>query len=106
MSNNVNEKSTAYLTVSFKDKTGALATPVWASWQVHDPEDNSVLLIETSISSLSSSVELTLTSAINTFINPTHAEEVRRVTIKSSGTSSSVANSEYDYNIVNLTYLS
>ena len=101
----VKEKSTAFLTVTFKDKTGALAVPAWATWQVHDPENNTVLLIETAIAPLASSVELTLTPIINTFINSTHAEEVRRVTVKSSGTASTVANDEFDYNILDLTYL-
>ncbi len=101
----VKEKSVAYLTVTFKDRYGALVTPSWASWQVHDPENNTVLLIETAIAPLASSVTLTLTSAINTFIDPTHAEEVRRVTVKASGTVSTVANDEFDYNVINLTYL-
>ena len=101
----VKEKSVAYLTVTFKDRYGALVTPSWATWQVHDPENNTVLLIETPIAPLASVNTLTLTSPINTFIDPTHAEELRRVTIKSSGTLSTVANDEFDYNILDLTYL-
>lgn len=100
----VNEKSTAYLTVSFYDKDNNLATPSEAFWQVHDVESGTILLISTSIAPLSSSVELTLTPAMNTLVDITNKEETRRVTVSATGTNYMV-NAEYDYDVLNLSWI-
>jgi hypothetical protein len=102
----VNEKSVAYLTVKFKDKTGALAAPASATWEVHDVESGSELLAATAIAPIANTVELTLTPTINTFVNSQNTEEVRRVTIKATWGVSNTTNAEVDYNIVDLTWVS
>ena len=102
---NVNEESTAYLTVKFYDKTNSLAAPASATWQVHDVESGSILLAEVAIAPIASSVELELTAAINTIVNPMNKEELRRVTVKSTSGVGIQANAEYDYNVIDLSYV-
>lgn len=101
----VNEGSIAYLTVKFKDKTGALATPASATWEVHDRESGSVLLAATAIAPIANTVELTLTPAINTFIDSSNDEETRRVTIKATWGVGNTTNAEVDYDIVDLEWV-
>jgi hypothetical protein len=72
---------------------------------VHDVESGSILLAEVAILPIASSVELELTSVINTFVSPSNKEETRRVTIKSSSGVGILANAEYDYNIINLSFV-
>lgn len=99
----VNENSVAYLTVSFYDKTGILASPSSGTWQVHDVATSNVLQAPTYITSISSSVELVLTSTINTLVDPASGEEVRRVTIRSFFVDGECWD-EYDYNVLGLTF--
>lgn len=100
----VKEGSIAYLTVSFYDKTGALAAPASATWEVHDKGTGNTLLSATAIAAIASSVELTLTSAINTLVNGAHSEETRVVTVKATFASGNV-NDEYEYDVIGLEYV-
>lgn len=97
---NVNEESTAYLTVKFYDKVNSLAVPASATWEVHDLESGAVLLASTAILPIANTVELTLTPVINTMVDSSHSEETRRVTVKAIFGASDGCNDEYDYNIV------
>lgn len=100
----VKEKSIAYITVSFYDKTGNLATPASAFYQVHDKGSRTEMLVRTAFPSLASSVELTMTSAINTMVDSRNKEETRILTIESSGGGVDV-NSEYEYDLLNLLWI-
>lgn len=102
----VNEGSVAYLTVKFYDKSNNLAAPASATWEVHDLESGSVLLAATAIAPIANTVELTLTPAINTFVNSLNDEETRRVTIKATWGVNNTTNAEVDYNIADLSWVS
>ena len=102
----VNEGSTAYLTVKFYDKSNNLAAPASATWEVHDIESGSVLLIATAIAPIANTIELTLTPTINTFIDSNNDEETRRVTIKATWGVGSTTNAEVDYDIADLVWVS
>ena len=102
----VNEKSDAYLTVKFYDKNNVLAAPASATWEVHDLESDTELLTATSITPIASSVELTLTPTINTFVSSLNDEETRRVTIKATWGVGSTTNEEVDYDITDLEWVS
>ena len=97
---NVNEESTAYLTVKFYDKTNSLAVPASATWEVHDKQSGAVLLAPTAILPIANTVELTLTPTINTMVDGSHAEETRVVTVKALFGASDGCNDEYSYEIV------
>lgn len=100
----VKEKSVAYITVSFYDKTGIPATPASAFYQVHDKGSKATLLARVAFPSLASSVELTMTSAINTMIDGRNKEETRILTVEASGGGADV-NAEYEYDVLNLVYI-
>lgn len=102
---NVNEESTAYLTVKFYDKVNSLAVPASATWEVHDVESGTVILVSTAILPIANTVELTLTPAINTMVDSTHSEETRRVTVKALFGAGDGCNNEYAYNIVGLEWV-
>lgn len=102
----INEKSVAYLTIKFYDKDNNLAAPASATWEVHDLESGTELLAATAIDPIASSVEVTLTTAINTFVSPLNDEETRRVTVKAIWGSGGTTNAEVDYNLDDLTWVS
>lgn len=101
----VNEGSVAYLTVKFYDKNNVLAIPASATWEVHDLESNTELLAATAIAPIASSVELTLTPTINTFVDRKNDEETRRVTIKATWGAGNTTNAEIDYDILDLSWV-
>jgi hypothetical protein len=99
----VHENSVAYLTVKFYDKNNSLASPSSGTWQVHDIYSGTVMKAPTYITPIASSVELTLTTPINTFIDPNSGEETRRVTVRAFFADGECWD-EYDYNVVGLSY--
>lgn len=101
----VNEGSVGYLTVTFKDEYNVPTAPVSATWEVHDLESGTELLAATSITPIASSVKLTLTPAINTFVDRKNDEETRRVTVKAVWGGLSGTNAEVDYDITDLTWV-
>ena len=101
----VNEGSVAYLTVKFYDKSNNLAAPSSATWEVHDRESGEVLRSPITIAPIANTVELTLTPAINTFVDSNNDEETRRVTIKALWGVGSSTNAEVDYDIHDLSWV-
>jgi len=98
----VNEKSTAYLTVTFRDKAGAAQAPATATYRIDDVATGQSVRADTDISSPGSTVELTLTVDDNTMKNPIAAAEQRRVTVVAEYGSGDAVRSEYIYEVVNL----
>lgn len=97
----VNEKSTCYLTVSFKDKSGAAAVPSTATYRVDDLGSGAQIVGDTSLT-VASSIEITLGQSINTMIGAGLASETRRVTVKAVYGAGDTVNAQYDYSVVNL----
>ena len=99
----VHENSVAYLTVSFYDKNNNLASPTSGTWSVHDVGTSTVMKAPTYITTIASSVELILTTPINTLVNSTRSEETRRVTVRAFFTDGEVWD-DYDYNVIGLVF--
>lgn len=97
---NVSAGSTAYLTATFRDKTGALAVPSTVTYKVDCLTTGTVILASTSATA-SSSVEFTLTPTINTIQTSTNQKEVRRVTVTGSYGASDAIVAVYDYVVIN-----
>lgn len=97
----LNEQSTGYLTVSFYDKTGALAVPASASYRIDDKATGTAIRALTSLTP-ASSIEITLTKADNTILNDTKPSEERRVTVISVYSATDQVTDEYIYTVVNL----
>ena len=98
----VNEKSTAYLTVTFRDKAGAMQAPATARYRIDDVATGQPVRSDTDIGSPGSTVELTLTVDDNTLKNPLGATEQRRVTVVAEYGAGDAVRSEYVYEVVNL----
>jgi hypothetical protein len=98
----VNEKSTCRITVTFTDEDGVLAAPSAISYSVRDQATNTILVADTSITPPSSTIEVTLSSAVNTLIYQGNLYETRVVTIQSTYGAGGVANAEYEYQVKNL----
>ena len=98
----VNEKTTAYLTVIFLDKSGNQEPPSSATWQVHDVESGEQMKAETPIDPIAAQVELTIPASVNAIVNAAKASERRRVTIKAVYGSDDGLNDQWEYSVKNL----
>lgn len=98
----VTEKSTAYLTVNFYDKAGALNVPNTITYRIDDVFGGLQVRGDTAIGAPASSIEITLTAADNTILNTAGQNERRRVTVTAVyGLGDQVAD-EYIYEVANL----
>ena len=98
----VNEKSTAYLSVTFRDKAGAAQAPASAKYHIDDVASGQPVLGDTEISTPGSTVELVLTVADNTRRNAGAPREQRRVTIEAQYGEGDAVTAEYVYEVANL----
>lgn len=98
----VNEKSTAYLTVTFRNKAGAAQAPTAASYRIDDVATNQQVRDDTDIESPDSTVEITLSVEDNTLKNAIAATEQRRVTVVGEYNAGDAVRAEYIYEVVNL----
>lgn len=97
-----NEETTAYLTVSFYDKAGALENPVSATWEAHDVKSGTELQSATALAPVGGQVEITIPTTVNTMVDPNLEEEVRRITVKALYSGVDGVNDKFDYTLVNL----
>ena len=97
----VNEGSTAYLTVSFYDRTGAAVSPASVTWEAHDSDSGTELQAATALTP-ATSIVITIPSAVNVIQNTNHKSELRVVTIKATLGDGSKMNEEAEYQVRNL----
>ena len=98
----VNEKSTAYLSVTFRDKAGAAQAPASAKYRIDDVATGQSVRSDTDIDSPGSTVELTLNVDDNALKNPIAATEQRRATVVAEYGNGDAVRSEYIYEVINL----
>lgn len=101
----VNEGSTAYLTVTFLDKNGEQAAPASATWEAHDAVSGTVLQAATAIG-VAGEVEITIPPAVNAILDDSKPWEQRRITIKASYGAADALNGYFDYQVINLSAVS
>ena len=94
----VNEGSTAYLTVIPKDKNGAAQLPTSATWKVHDGRSDNEIQAETALTP-GTSMEITLTPAINTLLDRSVEFEMRVVTVKAIYGVDDAVTGAYEYQV-------
>jgi hypothetical protein len=102
MANQVNESSTAYLTVTFFDKNNIMVAPVSATYKIHDVLSGSQILAATPISPIAEQVEITLTPTDNTMVNAHSSNEKRRVTVEAIYGQDDGVNAAFVYEVKNL----
>lgn len=97
----VKERTTAYLTVAFKDKTGAGAAPSAVSYSVYDMTSGTELRAATAVSP-AASVEIVLNAVDNVIVSASNARERRRVTVKATYGVDDELNDQFEYYVQNL----
>lgn len=101
----VNERSTAFLTVAFRDKTGALAAPSSVTWEAHDKDSGVEMQAATALIP-GPSIEITIPTTVNSMVNSAHHLETRVITIKALYGVDDGVNSVYEYQVQNLDHVS
>jgi len=101
----VTERSTAYLTASFYDKTGVLQAPASLAYRIDDVMSGQQVRGDTTITP-AAQAEITLTAADNAILNTVGSDEKRRVTVTASYGVSDQVTDEYIYLVRNLTKVS
>lgn len=97
----INEGSTAYLAISFKDKNGGLKAPSSVSYRVDCLSNDQEIRADTAIQP-DESIEIRLTPTDNQILNQANTKEKRLVTIKAVYGTDDAVNDEYKYNVRNL----
>lgn len=104
--NVVNERTTSYLTTSFRDKAGAAAAPTAVTYRI-DCLTTGVQIRPWTAVDPAASVEITLTADDNAIVSEPNARERRRVTVIASygaGESDQLTD-EHDYEVRNLKFV-
>jgi len=97
----VNERSTAYLTVTFKDKAGAAQQPTTASYRIDDVATGTQIRADTDLTP-GTSVEITLTPVDNAVVSPRLEVEKHVVTVTGTYGEDDAVRAQYVYEVVNL----
>lgn len=101
MTDEVKEQSTSYLTVTFKDKAGAVAAPASATYRIDCLTTGTAIKAATALTP-AATVEITIAPNENRIVTPGNTRERRRVTVTASYGASDGVNEEFDYDVVNL----
>ena len=101
MTDQVNEGTTAYLVVDFLDKAGAPSVPSAITYRIDCRATGTQVRGDTSLTP-AAEVEIELTPSDTDIIGVGNDTEVKRVTIKATFGLGGAANSEFDYEVVNL----
>lgn len=97
----VNEKSTAYITVAFTDKTGAAAVPATVTYSTKCKTTGTAIKTNISVTP-AASVEIVLDALDSAIIDPTHLVEDKLLTVKTTYGASDECNAEYIWRVKNL----
>ena len=97
----INELSTAYLTVNFKDKNGVLEAPTSISYRIDCITNDQQVKDDTAVAA-ASSIEIELTKTDNAIISQLNNSEKRLVTVTGIyGGDDQIVN-EYNYDLMNM----
>lgn len=100
----VKERTTTYLTATFKDKAGAAQAPATAKYRIDCLTTGVAIRAETALAP-AGAVEITLTKDDTRIVNAQNVREIRRVTVMASYSATDEVNEEYDFDVLNLKYL-
>lgn len=99
----VPEKTTSYVTVTFRDKNGNLAVPVSARYRVDDKKSGAEIRTWTALGA-ASSIEITMNADDNTIYDADQPYETRVVTVEATYGSSDLLTETYEYQLRNLAF--
>ena len=101
----VTEKSTGYLTVTFKDKAGAQQAPASASYRIDCLTTGTAIKAETALIA-AGSVDITITPTDNRIIAAANVRESRRVTVSAIYGAADEVHDQFDYDVENRAFVS
>jgi hypothetical protein len=97
----VNEGSTAYLSVTFLDKAGAAQEPLSVTYRVHEMATGAQIRAETSVTP-GATVEIALAPADNVVLHQAALYETHVVTVVGTYGASDAVQSQCQYRVRNL----
>lgn len=100
----VNEKTTAYLTVRFNDKTGAQQAPASATYRIDCLTTGTAIKAAAALTP-AGSVEITLTPTDNRIVAAANVRETRRVTVSAIYGGSDEVHDQFDYDVENRSFV-
>ena len=98
----VNEKSTAYLTVTFYDRDDQPAQPASATYEIHDLDTGTEIRTLEGLSPTDGVVDITLNKTDNSLVDDENAKEVRVVSIHAVYGADDELHDEYTYEVIGL----
>jgi hypothetical protein len=97
----VNERSTAYLSVTFRDKDSVEQAPSAVTYRVDDVDSGAEIRESTSIAA-AGTVQITLTPSDNVIVGENHEKELRRVTVEATYGADDAVREQFLYAVKNL----
>lgn len=98
----LDERSTGYLTVTFRDKDGLAAQPTSSWYAIFDVATGNTVRAATSLAPTAGVVEITLDVNDNTMVDSSKAVETRRVIVVATFGVNDELDAEYKYRLNNL----
>lgn len=98
----VNEESTAYVTIQFFDKNDVLAQPTSATYLIHDSHSGRVMRASTALVPTGGVVEVTIEPAENAILNTDLPSEIRVLTTNAVYGADDELNDEFRWRVINL----
>ncbi|MGH9158184.1 MAG: hypothetical protein ACRD1K_20640 [Acidimicrobiales bacterium] len=98
----LDEKSTGYLTCTFRDKNGAAIQPSSSTYTIHDIDSAAIVRAATALAPSAGVVEIVLTKDDNTLVDPSRSVEGRRVTVNGVFGAADEVHKEFKYRLNNL----
>ena len=99
----INERNSAWVQVTLRDKAGALAAPSTATYRIDCLTTGTEVKANTAIPSPPSQFEITLTDSDNAIIDAVNPQEYRRLTVTATYGAGDQIIAQFDYLITNLT---
>lgn len=105
MARKINELSQAVVTVTPFDVDGNAYTPISARYRVDDCSSCNEMVGWTTITSLSTSMEIIIPGSLNTIVNDKHRQETKVVTVNTDNGLDTAHNEDYKYDVKNLAFV-
>lgn len=97
----VTEGSTAWLAIAFLDRAGQAQAPATVTYRIDCLTTGQVMRADTALPA-AVELEIVLSPTDNRIVDPAHATERRRVTVRAENGADDAVNSEFHYDVRNL----
>jgi hypothetical protein len=101
----VNEKSTYVVKLTFKDENGVLVTPDSCTYRLDDEASGEELVEDTVVVPGATYYNLTISSDSNSILNDDRKFEIKVLSVSFTFSTTKVGTAEYKYKVLNLKYL-